>query len=305
MIFKDYYRILELEDNKVTAEQIRVKYRELAKKYHPDVNVGNEIAEERFKDVSEAYRVLTNSSAKRKYDRMWNTHVGKKKNRPSYEESPRSADSLVSDFFNLFFGNIKEKKEDKEETKTKKRIPVNGENIETEINVSIDDAFYGKEKKISLRTIEGKMKTFTVKVPAGIRDKEKIRLIGQGKSGKNGGKNGDLFIKINIDDNEKFKLKGYDLYSSLYLTPWEALFGTRINVDGIDETVSLYIPPSIQSGEKIRIPQKGYKDGQGSRGNLVVDVKIMVPKKPTEQEKELFKKIEEVSNFNPRIQSNG
>lgn len=148
------------------------------------------------------------------------------------------------------------------------------------------------------------MKTFTVKVPAGIRDKEKIRLIGQGKNGKNGGKNGDLFIKINIEDNDKFKLKGYDLYASLYLTPWEAVFGTRINVDGIDETVSLYIPPSIQSGEKIRIPQKGYKDGQGSRGNLVVDVKIMVPKNPTEQEKELFQKIGEVSNFNPRIQTN-
>ena len=154
MIFKDYYRILELENNKVTAEQIRVKYRELAKKYHPDVNVGNRMAEERFKDVSEAYRVLTNPSAKRKYDRMWNTHVGKKKASQSYEESPRNADSLVSDFFNLFFGNIKEKKEEKEEGKGKKKVPVKGENIETEINVSIEDAFYGKEKKISLRTIE-------------------------------------------------------------------------------------------------------------------------------------------------------
>ena len=131
-------------------------------------------------------------------------------------------------------------------------------------------------------------------------DKEKIRLIGQGKEGQNGGKNGDLFIKINIKDNEKFKLNGCNLITNLYLTPWEAALGTRVKIASIDDEVSIYIPEGMQSGEKIRIPQKGYKDGKGGRGDLVAEVKILVPKKLNEEEKKLFEKMSEISKFNPR-----
>ena len=294
MIFKDYYRILELNTNKVSLNEIKNAYRELAKKYHPDVNIGNLVAEERFKDVNEAYRVLSDSSSKRKYDRMWISHAGKKKN---FEESKRSEGSLVSDFFTMFFGTTKEEEEPK---KTKKKVPIKGENIETEIKVSIEEAFFGKTKKISLRTVNGKLKTFEVKVPAGIRDGEKIRLLGQGKEGKNGGKNGDLLIKIQIENSNQFRLEIYDLITNLYLTPWEAALGTRVSVQGIDETISLFVPPGIQSGEKVRIAKKGYKDGKGSRGDLVTEVKIMVPKHLSEEEKELFEKLSEVSRFMPR-----
>lgn len=294
MIFKDYYRILELNTNKVSLNEIKNAYRELAKKYHPDVNIGNRVAEERFKDVNEAYRVLSDSSSKRKYDRMWISHAGKKKN---FEESKRSEGSLVSDFFTMFFGTTKEEEEPK---KTKKKVPIKGENIETEIKVSIEEAFFGKTKKISLRTVNGKLKTFEVKVPAGIRDGEKIRLLGQGKEGKNGGKNGDLLIKIQIENSNQFRLEIYDLITNLYLTPWEAALGTRVSVQGIDETISLFVPPGIQSGEKVRIAKKGYKDGKGSRGDLVTEVKIMVPKHLSEEEKELFEKLSEVSRFMPR-----
>ena len=297
MIFKDYYRILELQTNRVTIEEIKNSYRELAKKYHPDVNIENRAAEDRFKDINEAYRVLSDSSAKRKYDKMWNNYIGNKK-RKEYEESRRSSDSKFSDFFNMFFGSTKEEKDDKK-VKNKKP-PVKGENIETEIKVSIEDAFYGLSKKISLRTVEGNMKTFSVKVPAGIRANEKIRLIGQGKEGQNGGKSGDLFIKINIEDNSKFKLKGCDLHTRLFLTPWEAALGTKTQIDSIDESVALYIPPGIQSGETVKIAQKGYKDGKGTRGNLVAEVKIMVPTELNDNEKELFEKMAEISTFNPR-----
>ncbi len=155
-------------------------------------------------------------------------------------------------------------------------------------------------KKISLRTVDGKMKTFNIKVPAGIRNNEKIRLIGQGKAGQNGGKNGDLFIKIQIEKDSKFELVGYDLYTSLYLTPWEAALGTRVNLEAIDDTVSIYIPAGIESGEKLRIPGKGYKDGKGGRGDLTASVKIMVPKNLTKEEKELYEKMKEISQFNPR-----
>lgn len=300
MIFKDYYKILGLENSKVSVSEIKAAYREQAKLYHPDVNVESSFSEERFKDINEAYRVLSNGTSKRKYDRMWNNHAAKKTIK--YEESKRGSGSAFSDFFNMFFGDIKEDKiEEKSQSKRKnKKVPVKGENIETSIDVSIEDAFYGVNKKISLRTVEGKMKTFDVKIPAGIRDCEKIRLLGQGKAGINGGTNGDLFIKINIEDDKRFKIKGYNLYTDLFLTPWEAALGTRANVVGIDDESNIYIPQGVQSGEKITIPGKGYKDSKGGRGDLIANIKVMVPKKLTDEEKEIFTKLKEVSSFNPR-----
>ena len=302
MIFKDYYKILGLDNSKVSASEIKTAYREQAKLYHPDVNAKSSFSEERFKDINEAYRVLSNSSSKRKYDRMWNNHVAKKTIK--YEESKRGSGSSFSDFFNMFFGDLNENKiEESIENKTKrknKKAPIKGENVETSIDVSIEDAFYGVSKKISLRTIEGKMKTFDVKIPAGIRDSEKIRLLGQGKAGQNGGSNGDLFIKINIENDKRFKIQGYNLYTDLFLTPWEAALGTRANVVGIDDESNIYIPGGVQSGENITIPGKGYKDSKGGRGDLIANIKVMVPKKLTDDEKEIFMKLKEVSSFNPR-----
>ena len=175
-----------------------------------------------------------------------------------------------------------------------------GENIETEIKISIEDAFRGKEQTIGLRTVEGKLKKFTVKVPAGIQNNEKIRLVGQGKPGIHGGKNGDLFIKVKIDNDNRFKLEGYDLRSNLYLTPWEAALSTKVTVTGINEDVQVYIPSGIQSGESIVIENKGYKDGKGGRGNLILETRIMIPKHPTEEEKQLFTKLSKLSTYNPR-----
>ena len=295
MIFKDYYKILGLETNRVSDVQIKNAYREQAKKYHPDVNIGNKNYEERFKDINEAYRVLSNNISKRKYDRMWNRNVGRKNN--SYEESKRSSDSLFSDFFHIFFGNISnEEIPEKTEARAAK-----GENLETELKISIEEAFRGVEKKISLRTVEGTMKTLKIQVPAGIQHNEKIRLVGQGKPGKNGGKNGDLFIRIKIKDDDKFYLKGYDIKSYLNLTPWEAALSTKITFNGINEDINVYIPAGTQSGEQITIPNKGYKDGKGGRGNLILEAKIMLPKHITEAEKNLYKQLEAVSTYNPRI----
>lgn len=294
MIFKDYYKILDLKTNKVTLEEIRTAYRIAVKKNHPDVNVGNRLAEEKIKDINEAYRVLSDSAKKRKYDRMWNSNVAKKNQ--EYQESKRSTGSVFSDFFNMFFGQVKEG----EEITYHKKVPIRGENVETEINISIEEGFYGKEKKISLRTVEGNMKTFTVTVPAGIRNGEKIRLIGQGKDGTNGGKNGDLLIKVKIEDSSIFKLQGYDLYTDLLITPYEAALGTKVDINSIDENSQIYIPKGTQSGEKIKIPQKGYKIGNGARGDLIAEVKIALPKNLTEEEINLYKKLKEISRFNPR-----
>ena len=293
MIFKDYYKILSLETNRVSSEQIKNAYRLAAKKYHPDVNVQDRLSEEKIKDVNEAYRVLSNPSTKRKYDRMWVNNVGKKK----YEEASRSSGSVFSDFFNMFFGA---NQEESFKIKKQQKVPVNGENVETSIDVALEESFYGQEKKISLRTIDGKMKVFTITIPAGIRNGEKIRLLRQGKEGINGGKNGDLFIKVNIKNNKKFKLKGNDLYTDLYLTPWEAALGTKAQVSSIDDPTQVYIPEGIQTGEVIRIPGKGYKDGKGGRGDLIAEIKVMVPKKLSIEERNLFENLNKISTFNPR-----
>ena len=296
MIFKDYYKILGLNTNKVTMTQIKTAYREQAKKYHPDVNINDKRFEERFKDINEAYKVLSDNASKRKYDRMWNRHVGKTKNSVSYEESKREKDSLFSDFFNMFFGNV----DGEIKIKQTSKIASKGENVETELNISIEDAFRGREKTIGVRTVQGDLKKFKVQVPAGIQNNEKIRLIGQGKPGKNGGKNGDLFIRIKIDNDKDFKLEGYNLRKNLYLTPWEAALSTKVTVSGINEDVSVYIPAGIGSGETINIQNKGYKDGKGGRGDLILETKIMIPKRLTEQEKELFEKLNQTSKYNPR-----
>lgn len=295
MIFKDYYKILGLETNRVSMDEIKIAYRKQAKIYHPDVNIGNKRNEEIFKDINEAYKVLSTASGKRKYDRMWKHNVGRKKS--GYEEEKRGQDSVFNDFFNIFFGSSLDEKIEKQ---LKKEIAVKGENVQTEVSVSIEDAFRGKQQKVGVRTIDGDLKTFKVDLPPGIQNNEKIRLIGQGKPGKNGGKNGDLFIKIKIENDNKFKLEGTNLRTSLYLTPWEAALSTKVTVNGINEDVSVYIPQGIQSGEVIKIENKGYKDGKGGRGDLLLETKIMVPKHLNDKEKELFDALNNISKFNPR-----
>lgn len=295
MIFKDYYKILGLEDNHATKEEIKSAFREQAKKYHPDVNISDNIAEEKFKDINEAYKTLEKPASRRKYDRMWNTYVGRKK-----QKQETKKDEMFSDIFSVFWGLKKE--ENNTQEKSRKKTPIRGEDIDTEISVGIEEAFYGASKKISLRAVNGKMKTFSVKIPEGIRNYEKIRLSGQGKEGENGGDPGDLLIKIHIEDSKLYRLIGYDVHTDLMLTPWEAALGTKVPINTIDEEVTIYVPQGIESGEKIRIPQKGYKDGKGGRGDLVAEIKIMVPKNISEQERKLFEELKEISKFKPRVQ---
>lgn len=171
MIFKDYYKILGLETNKVSLDAIKLAYRKQAKKYHPDVNIGNKQNEEIFKDINEAYKILSTTSSKRKYDRMWNHYVGRKNK--VYEDSKTAKDVKFSDFFTMCFGTIEDIATPKKEEVCK------GENVQTEVNISIEDAFRGKEQKVAVRTIDGNLKTFKVQLPPGIQNNERIRLVGQ------------------------------------------------------------------------------------------------------------------------------
>lgn len=300
MIFKDYYKILELETNKVSIDEIKTAYREQAKKYHPDVNIGVRGAEERFKDINEAYQTLINEQARRKYDRLWNSRIGRKKAKAKKAEENKT--TTRSEILNVLFGldGLKSQETTYQRKHKDVKVPIQGEDVETQIPISVIEGFYGQTKSISLRTVNGKMRTFEVKIPAGIRNGEMIRLIGQGKPGENGGKNGDLLIRINMEQDKKYKLVGSDIYTELNISPSEAVLGAKVNVDAIDESLGVYIPKGIETGEEIQIEQKGYKDSKGGRGKFIIKVKIMIPKKLSNKEIELYKELKKVSKFNPR-----
>ena len=190
MKFKDYYKILELDTNRVTIEEIKAAYRKQAKRYHPDVNVGSKLAEEKIKDINEAYKVLSDVTSKRKYDRTWNYNV------KNMKRKQKTSGEMAGSFLNMFFGD----NQIKEEIAQSKLEPQIGEDIQTSINITIEEGFFGTDKKIILKNVEGKDKKIDLQVPEGIKNGEQIRIIGQGKEGKNGGKNGDLYIKINIEN---------------------------------------------------------------------------------------------------------
>ena len=300
MIIKDYYKMLGLETNKVELDEIKTAYREQAKKYHPDVNVGDTRAEDRIKDINEAYNILSNPVTRKKYDRIWNSRIGKRKAKALKEQNKKEETSAKVEILKILFGSQEEGNTKRIKKKQNTNIPKQGENVETEIPISLQDAFFGSKKDISLRTVNGKMKTFEVTIPAGIRNGEKIRLIGQGLPGENGGKNGDLLIKVNIIKENKYKLIGDDVYTEISVTPWEAVLGTKINIDFLGETIGVYIPQGTTTGEEIKIPDKGYKNAKGGRGNLIISVKIMLSKKVSNQEIDLYKKLAKISKFNPR-----
>ena len=285
MSFKDYYKLLGLKTNKVSIDEIKIAYREQAKKYHPDMIIGDSYSEEKFKEINEAYKVLSDSKARKKYDRSWYIYTERKKkieDRES-EEKKTFKEKLLSILFGI---NPIKKKEEKV-----KKAPIKGENIETEVEVSIVEAFNGAKKKLKLLAVDGKTRTFSLDIPAGIQNNDKIRFVGQGKPGKNGGKNGDLLVKIFIKDTKEFKLNGADIYKELSITPWEAALGTKTTIQSIDGNISLIIPRGTQSGEKFVIKDKGYKLGRGMRGNFYVIIRIVVPKTLTKQEEELYIKL--------------
>ena len=295
MKYKDYYKILGLKSHKVTADEIKSAYRKLAKKYHPDINPGNLQAAERFKDVNEAYQVLIDEDSKRKYNRKHIIFSFREVVNINTIKSKIDS-SGASEFIEMFIGktqtnNIKTKKCESKSV---------GENLESLIDITLEEAFNGVNKKISFKDSDDKMRNITVKIPSGIVNGGKIRIKGQGKKGKNGGLPGDLLIKINILEDKRFKLEKSDLIIDLPITPSEAVLGCNINVETIDSQVSVEVKPGVASNELIFIDNSGYFDENGKRGRLIVKPKIVVPKEISTQERELYKKLQKITSFMPR-----
>lgn len=287
MIFKDYYKILGFDTNKVSIEKIKIAYREKAKKYHPDRNVENTGTEEIFKDINEAYRTLSNEKLRRRYDLTWYRYVGMRKKKQHKPKEKRTFKQMLAD---IFFGGVSRSE------KVEKKIPQYGDNIITKISVTIEEAFFGTNKQLKLRTVKGKESTFSIKVPAGIQNNDRLRIIGQGKQGKNGGKNGDLFVYVEIKDSKKLKRNGINLEYQLPLEVWEAALGTKKTIKVLNENIQIIVPKTTSSGEVLVIKGKGYKDGKGSRGDLHIVTKIVIPKKMNKKQFTAYQELKKVAN---------
>ena len=288
MSFKDYYNVLGLNSNKVTLDEIKFAYREQAKKYHPDMHAGDSVLEEKFKEINEAYRILSDPKSRKRYDRNWFIYTERKKRLQNKDREVKK--SFKEKLVDILFGMTIPK----DQTSKKVKEPINGENIETEVDVNVVEAFNGVSKKLKLLAVDGKTKTFNLNIPEGVQDGDKIRFIGQGKPGKNNGDRGDLLVKVKITNTKEFKLVGADIYTEISISPWQAALGTKLNLQSIDGEISLVVPKGTESGERFTIKGKGYKFGRGNRGNFYIITKIVVPKKLTEKQLELYNELKEI-----------
>ena len=224
--------------------------------------------------------------------------LGKSKKKNEVEEN-----AVFSDFYNLFFGNdevdfeelsFDDVIDEEEEVLFKK-----GEDLEVEHRISLEEAFNGGKSIVEIKTLANKIRELEIDIPAGIRTGEKIRVLGKGNPGTAGSPPGDLYIRIVIKEHEKFVLRGIDLQTDLLITPWEAVLGGRAVITTIDGNLDVGIPAGIQTGNKLRIKGKGYINKAG-RGDLLANIKIVMPEEISYEEKKLYEKLAEVSNFKPR-----
>lgn len=324
--FKDYYKILGLNKS-ASEDDIKRAYRKLARKYHPDVNTAVS-AEEKFKEVSEAYEVLKDPEKRKKYDDYgqnweqtgprakpeWQWDFRQQDQRHERPQQYRYASSFdmggaadFSDFFRSFFGE----ETTREGRTTKSDWSTPGRSQEAEITISLADAYHGLIKNISLQSYEDDgrggvkpaTKNFRVRIPKGINDGATIRLTGQGEKGAGGAQDGDLLLKINIQPDARFRLEGNDLHTIVPVSPWEAALGAKIPVETMNGSVTLTVPRGSQNGRRLRLRGKGMPKKQGGAGDLIVDLDIHVPKTLSSEEERLFAELARVSRFKPRQHS--
>ncbi len=313
MKYRDYYEILGV-DKKASQDEIKKAYRKLAKKYHPDAHPGDKAAEEKFKEANEAYEVLGNEEKRKKYDQFGSE--GQFRNGADFDPSQYGFGNNVryefrqgntgdfSDFFNMFFGggspfdpfssgSVFGRGQGRQGSVPRSR-QMPGQDNEALMEITPAEGFAGAEKRISLRTPSGE-RTISLRIPAGIRPGEKIKLSGQGGPGSNGGRSGDLYLGVEFTKDSGFELNGLDLEAAVPLYPWEAALGSEIPFNTLDGRISVKIPPRIQSGNKIRVAGRGYRDRSGARGDLYLKVTLVNPERLNSAQLELYEKLSRIS----------
>jgi len=316
MEFKDYYATLGVAKS-ASQEEIQRAYRKLARKYHPDINKASG-AEEKFKDIGEAYEVLKDPDKRAKYDRYgaaWKAaEQGGGTPPPGYEDIwfdrggaedfMFSGTSGFSSFFEQLFGNATrrgtaQRQRDARGYAAGWSMP--GADQEARLALTLEEAAHGGERELSLSSpTTNQTKTYVVHIPKGIRPGQRIRLAGQGDKGMGGAPAGDLYLMVDLSPHPTFRLEGHDLYTTVPVTPWEAALGAKVTVPTLDGAVNFHIPPGSSSGRKIRLKGKGFPNAKSGAGNLYAEINIRVPETLSTEERELFEQLAKVSHFTPR-----
>jgi curved DNA-binding protein len=312
---RDHYEALGVPRG-ASEDEIRRAYRRLARQYHPDVNK-EPGAEDRFKEVSEAYEVLRDPEKRAQYDRFganWRAaqeaqRAGRGPGRGpgggGFEGFGGGGDfddvgvefgeGDIDDLLEGLFGRGG-RAGGRGRRGGFDGFSMRGSDQEAELELTLEEAARGGRRRLSL----GDGRDFEVDIPRGVRDGQRIRLAGEGGAGVGGGPTGDLFLRVRIRRHPRFRLEGRDLYVDLPVTPWEAALGAEVEVETLDGKGRVKVPPGSSSGRRLRLRGQGYPDPSGGAGDLYAAVKIMIPKKLTKKERELFEQLAKVSKFDPR-----
>ena len=339
MEFKDYYKILGISQT-ASEKEIKTSFRKLARKYHPDLNPGSKPAEEKFKEVNEAYEVLEDPEKRKKYDKLganWDQVLkdeayAKQYTRPGFE-GQTTGDINLGDFFEAFFGQgASPFGTGFGSTRTGGGRP--GRDIESEIELSLEDLALGQKRKLRLQssricpkcggegyipvsssggrgsriitnmracpTCRGQgevsdLRELEVTIPKGLTEGSRIRLAGQGNKGTRGGRNGDLYLRIKVRSHPTFRWEGFSLHADLPLLDYQAALGTKIRVPTLKGFVELSVPPETQSGQLLRLKGQGLpKKSGGGTGDLYFHVKIRIPQNLSQAERDLYTKLQQI-----------
>jgi curved DNA-binding protein len=322
--FQDYYQVLGVS-REAGEKEIKTAYRKLARKHHPDLHTAGDkaAAEEKFKQINEAYEVLSDAEKREKYDRLGANWQAGEDFRPHQQNmdgmhfySSAGSESGFSDFFETLFGGFRPGFDPFGGQGRTHRQPPQGQDVEAELALTLEEAYHGGEKTIQLNVsaacptcggsgISGNNfcpgcagtgqtqtpRTLTVKIPPGTRDGSKIRLRGQG--GGEGSRKGDLFLKIRLLPHPLYSIEGDDLQAKLMLEPWQAVLGDKVSAATPDGTVSVTIPPGTGAGKKMRLRGKGLPGKDGGLGDLYLLVVIDVPRSLSEEETALYRQLAE------------
>jgi curved DNA-binding protein len=307
---RDFYEILGV-DRTASQDDIQRAYRKLARENHPDVN-SDPAAEERFKDISEAYDVLSDPQTRHRYDafgpdfrqvpedvdpQTWRAQAGARARagagagragRGGFSYGA-GADVDLDDLLGGLFGG----------RAGRGWGPVAGADQTAEISLTVDEAYQGARRSVSLAGPDG-TRSLDVTIPAGVTDGQRIRLAGQGGRGSDGARPGDLYLVVRIMPNRTFRLEGRDLHVELRLAPWEAALGTSVAVPTPGGEAKVKVPPGTSSGRRLRLRGRGLPNPKGKPGDLLAEARIMVPGRPSNAERELFEQLAAASDFDPR-----
>jgi len=311
MKYKDYYKILGVERT-ADAAAIKKVYRKLARKYHPDVSK-EAGAEEKFKEVSEAYETLKDPEKRAAYDQLGRYQPGQEFRPPpdwgrdqgaggGFGDGQFSFDDV--DLADLLAGLTGRRRGGGRGAS----FPMPGEDFEIPVKITLAQAAGGTELELQLQLPErdpnGMVRrvphTIKARIPKGATDGQRLRLPGKGGKGMNGGRDGDLFLNITLAPHPLFRPRGHDLYLDLPLAPWEAVLGATVQVPTLSGTVSLKIPAGSRGGQQLRLGGKGLPKPGGGEGDLYAMVQIALPAEVSSRERELFQQLAESSPFDPR-----